>query len=60
MDQLAERQYRSRSDIIRQAVLRELEANGLCPIVLSPQSRRQCDSRHSPYGQDRRAWYLHE
>jgi predicted transcriptional regulator len=31
MDQLAQRQFRSRSDIMRQALLRELEANGLCP-----------------------------
>ena len=31
LDALAERQYRSRSDILRQAALRELESNGLCP-----------------------------
>ena len=33
LDALAERQYRSRSDIVRQAVLKELEAQGLCPIA---------------------------
>jgi metal-responsive CopG/Arc/MetJ family transcriptional regulator len=31
IDALAERQFRSRSDIVRQSVLRELEQNGLCP-----------------------------
>jgi metal-responsive CopG/Arc/MetJ family transcriptional regulator len=31
IDTLADRQFRSRSDIIRQGVLKELEANGLCP-----------------------------
>ena len=31
IDTLAERQFRSRSDIIRQATLKELEQNGLCP-----------------------------
>ena len=33
IDILSERQYRSRSDIIRQGLLRELEANGLCPAA---------------------------
>ena len=33
IDALAQRQYRSRSDIVRQSVLRELEANGICPLV---------------------------
>ena len=33
MNALAERQHRSRSDIIRQAALRELEANGLCAVT---------------------------
>ena len=32
MDILAARQFRSRSDIIRQGVIKELEANGLCPV----------------------------
>jgi metal-responsive CopG/Arc/MetJ family transcriptional regulator len=32
MDVLGERQFRSRSDIIRQGVIKELEANGLCPV----------------------------
>jgi hypothetical protein len=32
VDQLAARQYRSRSEWIRQAVLKELEAQGVCPL----------------------------
>jgi hypothetical protein len=31
-DVLCERQLRTRSDIIRQGILKELEANGLCPV----------------------------
>jgi Ribbon-helix-helix protein, copG family len=33
IDTLAERQFRSRSDIIRQGTLRELESNGLIPLA---------------------------
>lgn len=33
LDSLAQRQFRSRSDVIRQALLRELQANGLCPAA---------------------------
>ena len=36
IDTLAKRQYRSRSDILRQGVIRELELNGLCPVVTPP------------------------
>ena len=32
IDALADRQFRSRSDIIRQGVLKELEANGICAV----------------------------
>ena len=32
VDVLCERQFRTRSDIIRQGLLKELEANGLCPV----------------------------
>jgi hypothetical protein len=31
---LAERQHRSRSDVIRQAALRQLETAGLCPVAI--------------------------
>ena len=34
MDLLAARQHRSRSDVIRQALLAELEKNGLVPIAV--------------------------
>ena len=33
LDTLAKRQFRSRSDIVRQALMRELEANGLVPVA---------------------------
>jgi metal-responsive CopG/Arc/MetJ family transcriptional regulator len=33
IDQIAERQERSRSDFIRQAVLKELAEQGLCPLA---------------------------
>lgn len=33
IDVLAERQHRSRSDVIRQGVLKELEAHGLWPVA---------------------------
>jgi predicted transcriptional regulator len=33
IDEVALRQERSRSDFIRQAVLRELELQGCCPLV---------------------------
>jgi TRAP-type uncharacterized transport system substrate-binding protein len=33
IDDLAARQFRSRSDIIRQGLLKELEANGLVPLA---------------------------
>ena len=33
VDKLAARQFRSRSDVIRQALLRELEAQGVCPVT---------------------------
>jgi len=33
IDVLAQRQFRSRSDIIRQGVLRELEAYGICAVA---------------------------
>jgi predicted transcriptional regulator len=33
MDELAKRQFRSRSDIVRQGVLKELEANGISPAA---------------------------
>ena len=32
IDEVAKRQYRTRSEFIRQAVLRELEAQGICPV----------------------------
>ena len=32
IDALADRQFRSRSDIIRQGVLKELEAHGICAV----------------------------
>ena len=33
IDTVADRQFRTRSDIIRQAVLKELEACGVCPAA---------------------------
>jgi predicted transcriptional regulator len=33
IDVIAERQFRTRSDIIRQAVLKELESCGVCPAA---------------------------
>ena len=33
IDILCERQFRTRSDIIRQGLLKELEAHGLAPFV---------------------------
>jgi metal-responsive CopG/Arc/MetJ family transcriptional regulator len=33
IDKLAKRQYLTRADFIRQAVLRELEKQGVCPIA---------------------------
>ena len=33
IDELAARQFRSRSDILRQGLLKELQANGLCPVA---------------------------
>jgi metal-responsive CopG/Arc/MetJ family transcriptional regulator len=32
LDALAGRQFRTRSDIIRQGLLKELEAQGICPV----------------------------
>ena len=32
IDNLAKRQFRTRSDIIRQGLLKELEAHGICPV----------------------------
>ena len=31
LDELAKRQFRTRSDVVRQALLAELERNGICP-----------------------------
>jgi hypothetical protein len=33
MNELARRQFRTRSDIIRQGVLKELEAHGICAVA---------------------------
>ena len=33
VDQLAERQFRTRADLIRQSILKELEAHGICPVA---------------------------
>jgi hypothetical protein len=33
IDVLAERQFRTRSDVIRQAALRVLAENGICPVT---------------------------
>jgi metal-responsive CopG/Arc/MetJ family transcriptional regulator len=32
IDVLAERTFRSRSEILRQAAIKELEQNGICPL----------------------------
>ena len=32
IDNRAKRQFRTRSDIIRQGLLKELEAHGICPV----------------------------
>ena len=33
VDTLAHRQFRTRADLIRQAVLKELETHGVCPVA---------------------------
>jgi predicted transcriptional regulator len=33
IDELARRQFRTRSDIIRQGILKELEAHGICAVA---------------------------
>jgi predicted transcriptional regulator len=33
IDEIATRQFRSRSDIVRQSILKELSAQGLCPVA---------------------------
>jgi metal-responsive CopG/Arc/MetJ family transcriptional regulator len=33
IDEVAKRQFRSRTDFIREAVRHELEAQGVCPLV---------------------------
>ena len=33
IDAIAERKFQSRSEVVRQALLRELELQGVCPIA---------------------------
>jgi metal-responsive CopG/Arc/MetJ family transcriptional regulator len=33
VDTLAERQFRSRAEVIRQSIIKELELHGLCPVA---------------------------
>ena len=41
VDKMAARQFRSRSEVIRQAVLRELEKEGMCPSVAGAQNSEE-------------------